>query len=290
MPRNLEMSHRGERVQCRKGVLEMGDSPWVDLVIVSYQTRKLLELCLKSIIHYTDLPYHVTIVDNGSTDGTRRLALEYPRFTWIWNRKNIGYGRACNQGAAAGRGRHIIFMNSDTEVTKAWLSPLIERLENDSKIALVGPRLVSPEGRLVGVGVVGDAKSPSIRGWMEPDEPTRYATSTDCLSLCGACIGMKRGLIPFIGLFDPVFFHYFEETDLCYRARHLGYRVVYEPASRVIHQVSASCTDTRRLKEYYLRSKRLFEEKWKTIWGGVEHGEENDRLGNDRGERCLPIS
>lgn len=244
----------------------MSDSAWTDLVIVSYQTRKLLEACLKSIVRHTNLPFHVIIVDNGSTDGTKRLAMEYPHFTWIWNKKNIGYGKACNQGANAGRGRHILFLNSDVEVTQGWLPPILERLESDERIAMVGPRLVSPQGRLVGAGVVGDPEHPLIRGWMEPDEPSRYATPTDCLSLCGACIAVKRRLIPYTGLFDPIFFHYFEETDLCYRMRRLGYRVVYEPKSKVIHHVSASCKEQNVLKDHYLRSKRLFEAKWKLMW------------------------
>ena len=79
---------------------------------------------------------------------------------------------------------------------------------------MVGPRLVSPAGYLVGVGVVGDEAAPQIRGWGVPDDPTLLPNPRACLSLCGACLGLKRALLPELGYFDENYFHYFEGDRL----------------------------------------------------------------------------
>jgi GT2 family glycosyltransferase len=239
----------------------------VDIIIVSYNTRRYLKACLHSIRRHTQGSYRVWVVDNGSTDGTQRLAPAFPWVRWILNRTNRGYGQACNQGAAAGTGDHIVFLNSDTEVTPNWLPPLVERAESDERIAIVGPKLLSPQGLVVGAGVIGTNAKPVIRGWMARDDPVRFGYPLDCLSLCGACLLLKRRHIPVLGLFDPAFFHYFEETDLCYRARAKGFRVVYEPASQIIHHISASCRDNNRLRQLYAKGQQIFTEKWREFLG-----------------------
>lgn len=246
----------------------------VDIVIVSYNTKRYLKACLRSIERNTKGPFRVWVVDNGSTDGTQKLAPNFPWVRWIWNRVNSGYGRACNQGAVAGDGDQIAFLNSDTEVTSGWLPPLVDRAESNEGIAIVGPKLLNPQGLLVGAGVIGTNAKPVIRGWMAEDNPERFGYPLDCLSLCGACILLKRRLIPSLGLFDPAFFHYFEETDLCYRGRAKGFRVVYEPESRVIHHVSASCRDTGYLRRQYEASRKVFEEKWRDFFNDERTYEE----------------
>jgi GT2 family glycosyltransferase len=265
-------------------------SPSVDLVIVSYQSRRFLERCLRSIEFNTKYPHKIYIVDNASKDGTRRLKNYFPQVNWLWNPTNIGYGRACNQGAAAGSGRYIIFLNCDTEVTPGWLLPLIHCLDSDQRIAWVGPKLLTPDGRIAGAGVVGTNAKPIIRGWMVPDEQGRFDRPIDCISLCGACIGTKRSLITKLGLFDPSFFHYFEETDLCYRARYHGYRVIYEPKSRVIHHISASCQDQKILREHYQKSKAVFEHKWKEFLIDEKCYPENPSGSDDCWQRDIQAS
>lgn len=260
----------------------LAENAWADLIIVSYNTRAKLKTCLESIRRQTDYPCRIWVIDNGSTDATRHLTRYFPGVRWVWNKSNPGYGRACNQGVGLSEGRYIIFLNSDTEMTPGWLSPLIAALDSDDQIALVGPKLLSPDGRIVGAGVVGTNASPVLRGWMEPDEAGRFGFAMECISLCGACLAVRRSTLSAIGLFDPTYFHYFEETDLCYRARQLGYRIVYEPKSRVIHHVSASCSNPRFLRDQFQRSRVYFETKWKEFFKDGRVYEEEPCGGFDR--------
>lgn len=264
-------------------------SACVDIVIVSYNTRRYLAACLRSLHEHSKGPYRVWVIDNCSTDGTRRLARSFPWVHWVWNRKNIGYGSACNQGAMMGQGAYLVFLNSDTEVMPGWLQPLTNRLDNDERIAIVGPKLLNSQGKVVGAGVIGTNARPVIRGWMADDDRERFGYPLDCISLCGACLMLKRRLISTLGLFDSNFFHYFEETDLCYRARHKGFRVVYEPTSRVIHHVSASCRDTIFLRQQYQKSRQFFEEKWKEFLTDGQVYEEKTGSCTNCGQRGSPL-
>lgn len=235
-----------------------------DIVIVNFNTRKFLAESLDSIrTHSGPYPdYRVWVVDNGSSDNSLLELKNRPWVFKIMNRQNRGYGPACNQGIKAGSGSYIFLLNSDVTVTPDWLEPLIHLLASAPDIAVVGPRLVNPEGLLVGTGVTGTNARPVIRGWGEPDEPNKYPEPAEVLSVGGACMGIKRSLLPVLGFFDEHYFHYFEETDYCYNARYHGFKVMYCPYSRVIHQVFGSCQNLRVLNEYYQKGYRYFQQKW----------------------------
>jgi GT2 family glycosyltransferase len=239
----------------------------IDIVIVNFNTENYLHDCLQSIGTASDstIPQRVWVVDNGSDDGSVALIRNYDFVTGIFNRKNRGYGFACNQGISAGNGDFIFLLNSDTMVTAGWLPPLLAILDSSSKVAVVGPRLINPEGLLVGVGVVGTNARPVIRGWQEPNQPHLYQETIEVLSVCGACMGIKRRLIPVLGLFDEHYFHYFEETDYCYNARFHGYKVIYCPKSTVIHRVFGSCREPLQLQKYFWDGETYFQKKWRSF-------------------------
>ncbi|HHW12144.1 MAG TPA: glycosyltransferase family 2 protein [Firmicutes bacterium] len=254
----------------------------VDLIVVNFNTKKLLAACLDSLRRFSGAPdtYRLWVVDNASTDGSVTLIRSLPWVTGIFNRENRGYATACNQGIKAGNAPYIFILNSDTLVTEGWLPPLIAALQ-DPAVAVVGPRLVSPDGYLVGAGVVGTETAPIIRGWGVPDDPALFAEPTACLSICGACLGLKRALLPELGYFDENYFHYFEETDYCYNARRHGYKVLYVPTSRVIHLVNGSCRNRRRLAAYFRQSKAYFDRKWQIGEGDHEQPAKTAVLGDD---------
>jgi GT2 family glycosyltransferase len=235
-----------------------------DLVIVSFNTCKYLKECLDSIRENSGSyqEYRIWIVDNGSIDHSDLEIKKRPWVTGIMNRTNRGYGSACNQGIKAGSGRYIFLLNSDIKVTPGWMVPLTDTLASAPDIGVVGPRLVNPEGLLVGTGVVGTNAQPIIRGWAERDDPRKYSKPEAVLSVCGACMGIKRSLLPVLGFFDEQYFHYFEETDYCYNTRYHGYNVIYCPDSKVIHRVSGSCRNYRVLNEYYRKAYDYFQKKW----------------------------
>jgi GT2 family glycosyltransferase len=233
-----------------------------DLIIVSFNSRRYLANCIQSVIEHTPPNhYQIQVVDNASTDGSRELLQAYSQVRTIFNRSNRGYACACNQGITAGQGEYIFLLNSDLQVTPNWLAPLLNQLANP-RTAVVGPKLVNTHGCLVGAGVIGTNAHPVIRGWRQPDRADLYHQTREVLSLCGACLGIKRQLLQQLGLLDENYFHYFEETDYCYNARFHGYQVVYCPESVVVHHGQGSCHDHAQLNRYYQASRAYFVKKW----------------------------
>ncbi|KUO96285.1 glycosyltransferase family 2 protein [Ferroacidibacillus organovorans] len=236
----------------------------VDIVIVNYNTKKLLLTCLESIHKHTDEPHHIYIVDNGSTDGSvERLArIDCSHLNVIANSRNTGYAVACNQGIRAGQSPFILLLNSDVIVTQGWLSPLLECMNTDSKIAVVGPKMVNQKGLITGAGIVGTYQNHAPRGFMEVDAPGKYEEVEDCFSVCGAAYLIRRSLLDTLGLFDENYFFYFEETDYSLNARSKGYRVVYCPKSKIIHLTGQSNKNHEQLRNYFTVSEHYFRKKW----------------------------
>jgi len=237
----------------------------VDIIIVNYNTRELIERCLIKIAHYTNLPYRVYVVDNGSTDGS----LEYLRGqSWIRLIEagtNLGYGRACNLAIRRGRGEHIVCLNSDIEVTPNWLEPLVVCLDSDPKIAVVGPKCIDHDGLIKGAGFTGTYRKLYYRGWNEPDGPGKFDRQEDVLAVSGAAFAIKRSLIPELGLFDERYFFYYEDVDYCTNAREKGYRVVYCPYSIIYHHHMGSCRDEQRIHQMLQDHKVIYETKWQYL-------------------------
>lgn len=238
----------------------------LDIVIVSYGTKELTINCINSIKDYTDVPYNIFVVDNNSPDNSVEALKLIEGITLIENKENLGYGRACNIGAKAGNAPYIIFLNSDVRATPGWAKPMINCFKKSKKIAVVGPKLLNPNGLINGVGVVGTNANPVIRGWMDTDNG-QYNKQIDCVSVCGAAFMIARKNIPTLGLFDERYFFYYEETDYCYNARDKGYRLVYCPDSTMIHHHQGSCKDFTLLTSYFAESDAIFKAKWANVMG-----------------------
>ncbi|OPG15564.1 hypothetical protein B2M26_10845 [Ferroacidibacillus organovorans] len=236
----------------------------VDIVIVNYNTKNLLLTCLESIHKHTKESHHIYIIDNGSTDGSvERLArMGRDHLDVISNPRNTGYAVACNQGIRAGQSPFILLLNSDVIVTRNWLTPLLDCMVTDSRIAVVGPKMVNQKGLITGAGIVGTFQNHAPRGFMEADGPGKYETVEDCFSVCGAAYLIRRSLLDTLGLFDENYFFYFEETDYSLNARYQGYRVVYCPNSKIIHLTGQSNKNHEQLRTYFETSEHYFRTKW----------------------------
>lgn len=239
----------------------------VDIVIINYNTRQLILECLDSIFNNETIPVQVFVIDNASVDDSvEMISKYYPQVNVIKNTTNEGYGKACNKGIVAGKNPYIVLLNSDTKVTSGWLEPIINVFEKNEDTAVVGSKLLSENNHIMGSGVIGTNANPQIRGWMEPDNG-QFNKQIDCISVCGACMMIKRENIPTLGLFDENYFFYYEETDYCYGARDKGYRIIYCPESRVIHHQHGSCKDNELLRRYFDESDKIFHGKWAHMMG-----------------------
>ncbi len=228
--------------------LGVGD---VSAVVVNYNARDHLLPCVASL--RADGVDEIVVVDNDSVDGSgpALAAVDHARF--VNTGSNLGFGRAANLGAAATTGRLVLVMNPDAVVEPGAVRILAAALDNDEGLAVVGPRVENPDGtcypsarRFPDLAV---AAGHAFVGLVRPDN--RYTRRYKMLDVdrdqprdvdwvSGTCMLARRDAFDAVGGFDPAYFMYVEDVDLCWRLHGAGWRVGYEPGARVIHTVGAS--------------------------------------------------
>lgn len=238
-------------------------APVVSLVIPVYNAFAHTLACLRALAaHPPAITFEVIVVDDGSSDDT---ATALPRIDGVRYRRrtaNGGFIAACNDGAAQARGAYLVFLNNDTVPQPGWLDALIAAFAEDARIGLVGAQLLYPDGRLQEAGgvVFADGSAWNYGKFASPDDP-RYAYARDCDYASGAAIAIPRALFAELGGFDTRYAPaYYEDTDLAFAVRAAGRRVMYCPASRVVHVEGVSAgTDTNvGMKAYQVRNRAVF--------------------------------
>jgi len=220
----------------------------VAAVVVNYNAADHLERCL-STLEIEGIKTAV-VVDNGSTDGSRDVVARSSAH-WVQTGANLGYGRAANLGAgtpAAESEPMLLIANPDVEVCPGAVAGLVAALESDSRLGIVGPRILNPDGSVypsvrtfpnlvdaIGHGLLGMVmpRNRFTRRYRLLDADHDLPARVDWVS--GACFLIRRDVWDLLGGFDPSYFMYMEDVDLCWRARRAGWEVAYEPCAEVVH-------------------------------------------------------
>ncbi len=215
----------------------------VSIIIVSYNTCRLLCDCLDSIYQQTkELDFEVIVVDNASKDDTCQvLELSYPQVRLIRSAENLGFGRANNLGVQYAKGEYLLFLNSDTILLNNAISIFYQYAQEhsiDENIGVLGGILLDRE--LMPNISAGEFPTPKsefryIFHKLFPVKNVSDKKQRDVDFVVGADMFIRRDLFIEIGGFDPQFFMYYEETDLQYRFAKVGYirRIINGP--RIIH-------------------------------------------------------
>lgn len=253
-----------------KIVLPVHELPLVSIVIPVYNQFHYTYGCIKSIIENTaDVNYEVIIADDNSTDLTEHITEYVENVVICRNESNLGFLRNCNNAARLAKGKYIHFLNNDTNVQTGWLSSLVELIEKNDPVGMVGSKLVYADGRLQEAGgiVWKDASAWNYGRLDSPEKPEyNYVKEVDYIS--GASIMISRKLWEEIGGFDERFVPaYFEDTDLAFEVRRRGYKVMYQPKSVVVHfeGISHGTDKNSGIKAYQVKNKDTFFEKWKDV-------------------------
>ena len=223
----------------------------ISVVIVSLNTCNVLRECLESVRRESrSLRVQIIVVDNGSSDGSQEMVeREFPEAVLIRSNVNLGFGGANNLGFQSAGGRYIVLLNSDAFLTEGALERSVRHMDEDQKVGLGGGRLVGRDGSLqpsarkfptllddliVRSGLA--ARFPQSRffgrfdrTWASVMEPAEVDWVPGAYSI------IRADLLATAGPFDPRFFLYYEEVDLCKRIKHLGYSVCYWPDISIIH-------------------------------------------------------
>jgi N-acetylglucosaminyl-diphospho-decaprenol L-rhamnosyltransferase len=233
------------------------------VVILNYNRADLLADCLASIYaHPTHCALEVWVVDNASSDGSAQaVRSSFPQARLIESPVNGGYAYGNNLALrailAAGTPDYILLLNNDTVVPAGAFDGLVDYLEARPEVAVVGPKLVLPDGSL-DLACRRSFPTPEVSfyrmtglAWLFPRSPRfgRYnltyldpAVETEVDAVVGACMLLRASVVQEVGLLDEQFFMYGEDLDWAYRIKQYGWRIVYYPRVTVHHYKRAAST------------------------------------------------
>jgi hypothetical protein len=240
--------------------MQAARAPLVYFVILNWNQQQLTLDCLDSLakVEYPNL--EVILVDNGSTDGSAEaIRSRYPSVIVIENGENLGFSEGNNVGmryALAHGADYVLLLNNDTVVDPGFVAEMIAVAEADPSCGIVGPKMYYHDEPSV-IWCAGNAiawssgctsRLQAEQQDMHPEvEPPR---EVDFITACAMAV--KRSVIDEIGLLDPRYFIYYDETDWCVRAAAKGFKVVYVPSSRIWHKVSAAMGTASPATDYYM--------------------------------------
>lgn len=237
----------------------------LSIIIVSWNTATLLRYCLDSVMSNVKclmLNVEIIVVDNGSVDGSPEMVRkEFPEVELIENKENLGFAKGNNIGIKEAKGEYIMLLNSDTVVKKGAIEKLIKFLDGNVQAAGVMPLLLNENGSVQKDPIFLRFPS-SLRAffyynpWLKkialnlfPDllfSLNNFRQVTEVEQLSGAAMMLRADIFNSIGGLDERYPHYFEDVDLSFRLKKLGYKLFMDPGAEIVHFGGQS---TRQLVE-----------------------------------------
>ena len=223
----------------------------LSIIIVNWNTRQLLDGCLASIYGETkNINFEIFVVDNASSDGSAEMIKEkYPAINLIINKKNCGFAAANNQAIKEAQGKYILILNSDTIILDGALNKLLDVLRSRPEVGILGAKTLNKDRTIQKTArrdptLLTQLFLPSkIKKLFQNWRPFKeyyfddfdYEKETFVPQLQGSFLLVKKEVFDKIGPFDEKFFIWFEEVDLCKRAKAAGWQVWYTAEAEIIH-------------------------------------------------------
>ena len=255
----------------------------VSVIIVSYNSRSVLEPCLDSLKSQRMFDRtEVIVVDNASADGTPDMVREkHPWVTLHAGNQNVGFSRGVNFGIRAATGKYFLILNPDTVVRQDSIEKLFDFMEQTPDAGVVGPKLVFHDGNLqyscrrfynwrvlllrrTFLGkIFPNSKAVSDHLMLEFDHDSTQPVDW----LLGAAMMVRREAVESVGLMDERFFLYFEDVDWCYRMNQKGWQVYYHPDAVVVHDYARDSAQSVLNRSFiaHLSSLVRYYEKWNFV-------------------------
>jgi GT2 family glycosyltransferase len=252
----------------------------IAIVILNWNGKLFLEKFLPYLVKYNSPDAEIIIADNASADDSVSfLESLYPQIRIIRNSENGGFAKGYNDALKQVDAEYYILLNSDIEVTENWITPIIQLMDADKKIAACQPKIISyhkrDEFEYAGAagGFIDKYGYPFCRGRifqsLEKDEK-QFDDTVEVFWATGACMFVRAELFQKFGGFDNNFFAHMEEIDFCWRLKNEGYKIMYCSSSSIFHIGGGTLPKNNPQKTYLnfrnnffllyknLPSKRLF--------------------------------
>ncbi len=251
--------------------------PTVSILYVYYNTPKEILHSLTSLSGAAyGIPYEVVIVNNASPKPLPRQVSMKRGVHIITNRENIGFGKGHNKAVSRAKGKYLLILNPDTILKKKALRLMVEKLESNKKIGIIGPQMIDKDGKILPtiskfptlptalivysvIDKLWKHNPISQKFWMYDANRTKEQ-EVDVLS--GACMMIRKSLFKSIHGFDNRFFLYFEESDLCMKVKNAGYRNIYFPKARITHLIGKSSSNKEFIRKAFQTSRLKFFRKY----------------------------
>jgi GT2 family glycosyltransferase len=238
----------------------MSAAPRASVVVPVHGRAGLTERCLRLLLADLPVDCEAIVVDDASTDRTPELLAGFgAAIRTLRLERNRGYGAACNAGAAAASGEHLVFLNNDTEPQPGWLDALLGYAEAYRQAWVVGAKLLYPSGDVQHAGVCfgQDGYPHNLYAGFPADHPA-VSGPRRLQAVTGACMLVHRAAFERAGGFDQGFLNSIEDVDLCLRIGEAGGEVHYCPRATVVHLESAT-----RGEGKFESSVALYRERWR---------------------------
>lgn len=238
----------------------------LSVILINYKKPELTIACMSSLVNKLDKEFsedliELLIVDNASNDDSlKRLKSEiiskkYKNAKLIESENNYGFAKGCNIGARASRGKFLLFLNNDTVVKDRGLLDMVNYLEENSDVAILGGQLKNVNGSLQ--PSTGDfynlGKAVMLLLGLQKygllDKSPDKISNVDWVK--GAILMIKKEIFTKLGGFDENIFMYIEDMELCYRAKKLGYKIVFYPAVNITHEEYGSTNRSFAIANIY---------------------------------------
>jgi GT2 family glycosyltransferase len=232
----------------------------IAIVILNWNGQKLLEQFLPSVVNFSSELAEIYVADNASTDSSVKYVKKfYPSIKIIENTTNEGYAKGYNDALSAVEADVYCLLNSDVEVTKDWLKPVLKVFKREEKTAIIQPKLLDfkNKGKFEYAGAAGGFLDlygyPYCRGrvfnHLETDN-RQFHNISDIFWASGACLFIRSKIYHQLEGLDEDYFAHQEEIDLCWRAQNIGYKVKCVGTSTVFHVGGATLLETNPQKTY----------------------------------------
>ena len=237
--------------------------PIVSIILVSYNTRELLEACITSVEKFADVDYELIVSDNGSTDGTVEMLRKNKNVIFIENKENLGFAKGNNVAKNKAQGKYILFLNPDTLFTTKCLSETVGYISKNANVGALTCKVLLPSGEL---------DKDTRRSFPTPFIALTHFSGLDKLfpksrffakywygyksedeiheidSLQGAFFLVQKALLDKVGWFDEYYFMDGEDIDLCFKIKNSGYSIIYYPKVSILHIKKGSKKKNKSLK------------------------------------------
>lgn len=245
----------------------------LSIIIVNWNVRDLLDACLASIYasDFDSKNYEIIVVDSASDDGSSDMLREkYPQVILLPQTANIGFTRGNNLGLAQARGKHLLLLNPDTELSRAALAQLLEYMKERPAVGIIGPHTLNSDGshqstrRRFPTFMTGIFESSWLSQWapaaVEKDYRLLNTRDDEIIEadwVQGSAILLRREVYQDIGELDDGYTMYYEELDYCRRAVSAGWRVVYHGGARITHHGGKSSEQASAFKQIHFHTSKL---------------------------------